>query len=167
VRNRTLLVLALALVALVATGSKAYADVTAFAGLTTTPRARPAFGLAVGFNILMVGFEFEYSSTAEQQGTLTTGAPSLRTGMANFFVQTPFVVKRMRFYATVGAEIYREQLSTAQFQVTNVGINAGGGVKITLKGPLRFRLDYRIFQLNGKPLYSRSQRLYAGLNLAF
>ena len=32
---------------------------------------------------------------------------------------------------------------------TNVGINVGGGVKMTLAGPLRLRLDYRVFTLKG------------------
>jgi hypothetical protein len=34
-------------------------------------------------------------------------------------------------------------------------------------GPLRLRLDYRVFQLRGHPLHAQSQRLYAGLNLTF
>ena len=32
---------------------------------------------------------------------------------------------------------------------TNVGINLGGGVKISLVGPLRLRLDYRVLDAEG------------------
>jgi opacity protein-like surface antigen len=162
VRTRTPLIVAVALVALLGSGSRAYADVTAFLGLTPTPSTRSASGLAVGFGLVIVGFEIEFSSTAEKTAS---GAPSLTTGMFNGYVQTPVAIKRMRFYGTVGGGIYRERLGgTGE---TNVGINVGGGVKVNLVGPLRLRLDYRVFQLNGHPLYSRSQRLYAGLNLAF
>ena len=30
-------------------------------------------------------------------------------------------------------------------------MNTGGGVKITLLGPLRVRVDYRVFTLRGEP----------------
>jgi hypothetical protein len=40
-------------------------------------------------------------------------------------------------------------------------------VKITLAGPLRARIDYRVLRLNGDPLHSVVHRAYAGLNLAF
>ena len=46
-------------------------------------------------------------------------------------------------------------------------LNNGGGVKIRLAGPLRARVDYRIFNLRGAPQHSTVQRVYAGLNLAF
>lgn len=164
-RIRTLLIVGVALVTLLGTGSRAYADATAFLGLTTTPSTRSARGLAVGFSLVIVGFEIEYSSTVEKAGSGTSGAPSLTTGMVNAYVQMPVAIKRMRFYGTAGGGVYRERLGT--LQETNVGINVGGGVKVTLVGPLRLRLDYRIFKLNGQPLYSRSQRLYAGLNVAF
>jgi hypothetical protein len=48
-----------------------------------------------------------------------------------------------------------------------VATNLGGGVKITLVGPIRARLDYRIFNLRGEPLHSTVHRVYAGFNLAF
>ena len=53
------------------------------------------------------------------------------------------------------------------FSETNVGVNVGGGVKMSLAGPLRLRFDYRVFTLQGTPLYSHPQRFYAGLNLKF
>ena len=50
---------------------------------------------------------------------------------------------------------------------TNVGVNLGGGVKMSLLGPLRLRLDYRIFKLRGEAQHPNVQRFYAGLNLKF
>jgi hypothetical protein len=40
-------------------------------------------------------------------------------------------------------------------------------VKVSLAGPLRLRIDYRVFHLGSDALYSPSHRLYAGLNLKF
>jgi hypothetical protein len=140
----------------------AYADATLFIGANRTPTNRPARGVAAGLSLLIIGFEFEYSDTAED---ITAGAPSLRSGMLNVLAQTPIPVAAMQFYATIGAGLYQERLGTRQ--ETNGGVNAGGGVKISLLGPLRLRVDYRVFTLRGDPLHDHAQRLYAGLNLAF
>jgi opacity protein-like surface antigen len=139
-----------------------YADATAFLGVTTTPSNRTTKGLAIGITVLVVGFEFEYSDAVEDLGS---GAPSLRTGMGNLIVQTPIAVAGLQFYGTAGGGIYRERLDA--IQETNVGLNIGGGVKVSLLGPLKLRLDYRLFTLRGSALHSRPQRIYAGLNLAF
>jgi hypothetical protein len=42
-----------------------------------------------------------------------------------------------------------------------------GGAKISLAGPLRLRVDYRIFNLHGSPRHNPVQRWYAGINLKF
>ena len=52
-------------------------------------------------------------------------------------------------------------------QETHGGVNVGGGLKIVLAGPLRLRVDYRVFTLRGNPSHSTPQRIYTGLNLAF
>ena len=140
----------------------AFADLTAFIGTTTTPNNRPVRGFAGGIGLLIVGFEFEYANTVEDDDA---GAPSLNTGMGNVYAQTPFPVARMQFYATVGGGLYRERLG--EIQETNVGVNLGGGVKVTLAGPLKLRVDYRIFRLQGEPLFENPKRLYAGVNLGF
>ncbi len=85
--------------------------------------------------------------------------------MFNGLVQTPIPIARMQFYGTAGGGAFHETLNT--FSETNVGINVGGGIKVSLAGPLRLRLDYRIYTLQGSPLYSRPQRFYAGVNLKF
>ena len=61
--------------------------------------------------------------------------------------------------------VYREELGA--HEETDVGINTGGGVKITLVGPLRLRVDYRVFKLGSGALNSPAHRIYAGLNLEF
>ena len=140
----------------------AFADATLFIGSTMTPANRPAKGLALGVGLVIIGFEFEYASTGE---TPDEAAPSLRTGMGNVLLQTPFPVAGMQFYVTTGAGGYRERLGS--FQETHVGMNTGGGAKISLLGPVRARLDYRVFKLRGEPLHSVVHRIYAGVNLAF
>ena len=157
--KRFILVLPLALAALVVTPAPARADITAFWGLSPTPETRSARGFSAGINLIVFGFEFEYANTAED---LAAGAPGLTTGMINGLVQTP---TSTQFYLTAGGGFFRERLDGDG--ETNIGTNIGGGVKFNLAGPLRLRLDYRIFALRGSPLYTNPQRFYAGLNLAF
>jgi opacity protein-like surface antigen len=144
----------------------AFADATLFIGSTTTPSNRVARGASIGISLLVIGFEFEYADTSED---LDEAAPSLRTGMGNVLLQTPFPIAGMQFYATTGAGGYREQLGeeAVQQQETHIAFNTGGGVKVSLLGPVRVRLDYRLFKLRGEPLHSTVHRVYAGLNLAF
>jgi len=142
--------------------ASASADVTAFLGSTPTPSNRLATGFSGGIGLVIVGFEFEYSHTREDLEEL---APSLRTYMFNGLLQTPVPIAGMQFYATAGGGIYRETLDDES--ETSVGINVGGGVKVNLAGPLRLRLDYRVFTLQGDPRHSKPQRLYAGLNVKF
>jgi hypothetical protein len=157
---------ALLSVLLVLVATPAFADATVFIGSTTTPAGRAVRGASIGISLLIVGFEFEYADTSED--TLEA-APSLRTGMANVLLQTPIPIAGIQFYATMGAGGYREQLGEEpnRIQETELGINTGGGVKISLLGPIRARLDYRLLKLRGEPLYSTVHRVYAGFNLAF
>ena len=139
-----------------------YADVTTFVGANTTPSNRLTRGLALGISFLILGFEFELSDTIADE---KVGAPSLRTGMFNVLLQTPSEIAGMQFYGTVGGGLYRERLGS--IQETHAGINTGGGIKISLTGPIRIRVDYRLFTLAGNPMHTGSQRIYAGLNVAF
>jgi hypothetical protein len=138
------------------------ADATAFLGTNGTPSNRRVTGLAGGVGLLVVGFEFEYANTRDD---LLKAAPELRTFMFNGLVQTPFPIAGLQFYGTAGGGGYRETLNLRS--ETNFGTNIGGGVKMSLAGPLRLRFDYRIFNLRGSALYGRPQRFYAGLNLKF
>jgi hypothetical protein len=85
--------------------------------------------------------------------------------MGNVLLQTPFAILRLQPYFTTGGGVYRERLGNRE--ETGFGLNTGGGVKISLAGPLRLRLDYRVFKLGNDALYSPSHRFYAGLNLKF
>jgi Outer membrane protein beta-barrel domain len=154
--------IAIALAALVLLPSTASADFTAFLGVNPTPSSRVVRGLSLGVGLVIVGFEFEYANTSEDLDEL---APGLRTFMFNGLVQTPVPIAGMQFYATAGGGGYRETLNDVS--ETHVGINVGGGVKMTLAGPLGLRLDYRVFTLQGDPRHSKPQRFYAGLNLKF
>jgi hypothetical protein len=138
----------------------ARADLTGFLGATTTPANRQVRGVALGVGLLVVGFEFEYAATTEDPAAL---APSLRTGMGNLVLQTQTSVFGFQPYVTTGAGIYREELGTRQD--TSVGFNTGGGVKVSLVGPIRLRVDYRVFKLGSGALHSPAHRIYAGLNL--
>ena len=154
--------LLIVLLIVLSSAAPAFADATAFIGTTITPANRPTKGVAVGVGLLIVGFEFEYASAGE---SLEDAAPSLWTGMGNVLLQTPFPVAGMQFYVTTGAGLYREKLE--ERQETHAGFNTGGGAKISLFGPLRARVDYRVFKLRGEPLHSVVHRIYAGVNLAF
>jgi len=51
---------------------------------------------------------------------------------------------------------YRGQ-SGVEHQETSVATNVGAGANIDLAGPLRLRLDYRLFMLQGSPLCRKPQ----------
>ena len=166
---RTLL---LAATLLILTPLPAFADLTAFLGRASAPENRSASGFAIGTGLLIVGFEFEYGTVQERLRTddidVIEDAPALKTYMFNGLLQTPVPIARTQFYGTIGGGVYNEKLSIDPGNDgTNFGTNIGGGAKITLVGPLRLRLDYRVFNLRGTPRHSTLQRFYAGVNLKF
>jgi opacity protein-like surface antigen len=140
----------------------AFADITGFIGANTTPESRHAQGFAVGAGVLLLGFEFEYASNPDEPEAL---APALRTGSGNLLIQTPFAIFGFQPYFTTGVGVYRETLGIRQD--TGVAFNTGGGVKITLLGPIRLRFDYRVLKLGDEALEATVHRIYAGLNLKF
>ena len=140
----------------------ASADLTGFIGSTRSPSSRVARGGAIGLSLAVVGFEFEYSDTSEDA---KTSAPALQSSMFNLIMQTPFAVSRLQFYGTIGGGLYRERLGDRAN--TGFGSNVGAGLKVSLVGPIRVRIDYRAFRL-GREFADRSaQRVYVGLNVAF
>ena len=159
---RTVRVILFVLAVMLCAAAPADADLTAFVGANVTTSNRPVRGFAAGLSLLVIGFEFEFSDTAADE---MAGAPGLRTGMFNLLLQTPFGLAGLQFYGTVGGGIYQED--GAGLEEINAGVNVGVGVKISVAGPLRMRLDYRVFTLRGSPQFERHQRLYAGLNLGF
>ena len=67
--------------------------------------------------------------------------------MLNGLIQTP---TRVQLYLTAGGGFYRDRLN--EEGETSFGTNIGGGLKMPLVGPLRLRLDYRVFTLRGNPI---------------
>src|SRR5438445_11763178 len=149
-----------ALVALTATPARA--DITAFIGANTTPANRQVRGGAFGFGLLVIGFELEYAFTPDDPAA---NAPSLKTGTGNLLLQTPVAVFGFQPYFTTGGGFYQEELGA--HSDSGFAVNTGGGVKVSLAGPIRLRVDYRVFKLGSGALNSPSHRIYAGLNLKF
>ena len=154
------LALAVGLLALAA--SPAFADITAFLGANTTPANRQVRGGALGFGLLVVGFELEYAFTPDDPAA---NAPSLKTGTGNLVLQTPVALFGFQPYFTTGGGFYSEQLGS--HSDIGIGVNTGGGVKVSLAGPIRLRVDYRVFRLGSGALNPTTHRVYAGLNLKF
>jgi hypothetical protein len=140
----------------------AWADATAFIGANTTPANRSVRGVSVGTGLLILGFEIEYAKTTNDD---TVAAPSLTTGTGNVLLQTPVSFFGFQPYLIAGGGLYRERLGT--HRDTSFLTNTGGGVKVTLAGPVRLRVDYRVFKLGSGALYTPAHRIYAGLNLKF
>jgi hypothetical protein len=142
--------------------ASAYADATLFVGATTSPANRSTKGFAIGAGLLVIGFEFEYADTTDD---LAARAPSLKTGMGNMLLQSPVAFAGIQPYFTIGGGMYQEELGT----VSNTGFagNTGAGLKISLIGPVRLRVDYRVMTLKNGALVSPSHRIYAGVNLKF
>jgi len=154
--------LAFAAVAFVLVGARpAFADLTAFVGVNTTPANRLTTGIAVGASLLVIGFEGEYAKTVEDSAA---AAPSLNTGMGSIFVQNPVPIVGIQVYGIAGTGIYKETLA----DVSNWGVlvNIGAGAKIELISHIRLRVDYRAIKLAGAR-YDPVHRVYAGINLAF
>ncbi|HYN06834.1 MAG TPA: hypothetical protein VES67_05555 [Vicinamibacterales bacterium] len=158
--NRIATVVLIVLLGILAHPTPAAADVTAFLGFNLTPEVRSTRGFAIGMNFLIVGVEFEYANTKEKEDPL---APGLVTSMFNGIVSTP--TTGIQFYGTLGGGFYRERFG--EDTETSFGTNIGGGAKVTLAGPLRLRIDYRVFNLRGGALHKTPQRFYVGLNLRF
>ncbi len=140
----------------------ASADITGFIGANTSPANRQVRGFALGAGLLIVGFEFEYANTTDDP---SAQAPSLWTGMGNVLLQTPVALMGIQPYFTTGGGLYHEALGA--HDDTGFGTNVGGGAKISLVGPVRLRVDYRVFKLGSGALVSPAHRIYAGINLKF
>jgi hypothetical protein len=145
---------------LLADARPAHADATAFLGLSPSPATRAARGFAVGINMLIVGFEFEWASISERTGS---EAPGMSTKMFNGMIVTP--TGSTQLYVTAGVGWFSETL--AGQKESGFATNVGGGIKVKLAGPIRGRLDLRVFRLGDDAVVRNPVRIYAGLNIAF
>ena len=90
--------------------------------------------------------------------------PRFARPRATSFVQT-FGLPGLQLYATRAAGCIANVWGPMRNR--RLLLNNGGGAKINLAGPIRARVDYRIFNLKGNPRHKTVQRIYAGLNLKF
>lgn len=147
---------------LLAPARDAFADATLFIGANTSPANRVTRGFAVGGGLLFIGFEFEYANTTDDPAA---GAPGLKVGTGNVLLQTPVAIYGVQPYFETGGGFYSETLGARQD--TGFAGATGGGAKISLAGPIRLRIDYRVMRLGSGALVSPAHRIYAGLNLKF
>lgn len=163
-RDRTARTLRAALLGLVlSTGADpAFADLTVFAG-RMAPAGGTTGGVSLGISLRPVGMEFEYAGTTANR---TATRPALQTGLFNLLVSAPLRSDDgIRIYVLVGGGAYRERFD--EHTRTGLAVNAGGGITVSLAGPFRVRVDYRLFALRGGLFHRRPRRVYTGLDLAF
>ena len=134
-----------------------------FFGANTTPSNRPATGFAVGAGLLIVGFEFEYANT-ERRCQRRRAVAQDRHGQRPAADAGRHRAASSRTSRRAAASIGK---SSARAATRASRSDTGGGVKISLVGPLRLRVDYRVFKLGSGALTSPAHRIYAGLNLKF
>jgi opacity protein-like surface antigen len=139
----------------------ARADITAFLGAYLTTPRQSVRGVSVGFKILVAGVEFEAVRAPEE---VEAKQPEIQEGSASVLVETP--TGRVKLYGLLGAGLYR-MLVAGVAGDTNSSLHIGGGVKITLAGPIGLRLDYRLIKLNGLVEDDTRQRVYAGVRIDF
>ena len=159
---RPLRAMGIALV-LLSIAAPARADITAFIGANTTPDNRQVRGGALGFGLLIVGFEGEYAFTPGRSARGGAVAQD-RDGQRRCCRRRCRSSASSRISRPAAGSIRRRSGSHSE---TGFALNTGGGVKVTLAGPIRLRVDYRIFKLGSGALYSPAHRIYAGLNLKF
>ena len=148
----------------------ASADGTLLFGLQTTSSPHPTVGVAWGHWPGTVGFELEYAGSL---GKATATTPSAGTITANALVRTPWRIHGCRVYALGGFGMYGESgggRGSGEVGATDLG----AGTAIPLGGPLKLRLDYRVYMLGrapdaspGSPISRHPQRLSAAFSLAF
>jgi len=142
-------------------------NLTAFAGAAMTPDAHAVSGIGVGVRPQPgpVSIEFEYSRS---QIDRARSVPSIMTLAANFLVQVPVRQSRFELYGAFGLGFYVLQ-PDRQSGDADSAWNFGGGAKVTLAGPVKLRMDYRVFRLAPIPgrHHSDLRRLSLGIVAGF
>jgi len=155
-----LLTAAVTIAMLLGLAAPARADLTAFWGFSPTVATRSSQGFSIDVTKAIVGGEFEWANINEKKADL---APGLKTYVFNGMLVTPG--RKVQFYLVAGWGRYRETLNTVERtgDMTNLGV----GLKYRLLGPVKLRLDYRVFSLHGSPVVKTPKRFYAGITLGF
>ena len=143
-------------------------NLTAFAGLAMVPDAHAVSGIGVGVRPQPgpVSIEFEYSNS---QIDRTRSVPSIVTLAGNFLFQVPVRQSRFELYGAFGLGFYVPQPDRQRGEDADSAWNFGGGTKVTLAGPLKLRMDYRVFRLAPIPgrHHSDLRRLSLGIVAGF
>lgn len=147
----------------------ARADVTMLVGPMLVGGPRPSVGVAYSYCPSVVGFEIEYLGTLGG----VSAADSPAGGIFASLIVQPATTSNLQFFAIGGFGIWSEKFANGDGTGGLDAKNIGGGVKIRLAGPLRLRLDYRLFVLGDLqdgdrgPTTKYPQRFSAGLQLVF
>ena len=162
---------ALMVVLLAGIAAPAAAEGTLLFGLQTTSAPHPTVGVAWGRWPGTVGFELEYAGSI---GKKSPSAPAVATITVNALVRTPLRVHGCQVYALGGFGVYGEVTSDGRGSGEVGARDIGGGTTIPIGGPLKLRLDYRVYFLGraddaspGSPISRHPQRLAAAISLAF
>src|SRR5262245_45057573 len=156
---------------LAAAAMPAAADATAYLGVMTAGGPRQAVGFAYTDCPGLVGYELELMTTV---GPATSKQSSVGDFSANVIVQPRSTIHGFQLYGTAGFGLYGEVYDhggSGEVLATNIG----GGARVGLAGPLKLRLDYRLFLLGDTPdagppgivIHKHPQRILAGLTLEF
>jgi hypothetical protein len=144
-------------------------DATVLLGLMSGDGPRPSVGAAFSYCPSVAGFEIEYLGTL---GGETAGHSSAGGIFGSVIVQLP-TSSNVQFFAMGGFGVWGETFADGKGTGELGAKNIGGGVKIRIAGPLRLRLDYRLFVLGDSqdgdrgPSTKHPQRFSAGLHLVF
>jgi hypothetical protein len=143
-------------------------NLTAFAGAAMVPDAHAVSGIGVGVRPQPgpVSIEFEYSRSRSDP---TRPVPAIVTLAGNFLVQVPVRQSRFELYGAFGVGFYVLQPDPQSGEDADSAWNFGGGAKVTLAGPLKLRIDYRVFRLAASPgrHHSDLRRLSVGIVAGF
>jgi hypothetical protein len=149
----------------------ARADGSVLVGATIAGSARPTVAVSFGHCPSLVGFEIEYSSSL---GSGTVASPIVGTITGNVIVQSKLTVRGLQFYGSGGIGLAGETTADGVGSGEVFTRDIGGGVKIGIAGPLRLRIDYRVFLLGDAPdatrgfgVYRHPQHVSAGRSVAF
>jgi hypothetical protein len=150
----------------------ARADATVLVGLTLVDALRPSYGFSFGYRPSAVGFEIEYLSTLGQ----TTPGDYSAGGIFGSLIVQPVTISNVQIFAVGGVGVWGEGFAGGKRTGVLNARNVGGGVLVALAGPLRLRLDYRLFLLGEvseeevgaiAPSRKHPQRIAAGLYFRF
>jgi hypothetical protein len=147
-------VAAIALAGCLLVPTAAYAGATVFLGRNSGGDDRSVVrGLVFGASLSSSASSSEYANSSED---LTEFRPALRTTSGNVLVQT--------FDSRVPALFHDRRRTLSERLGTDeesAMLSNGGGGKVNLAGPLRVRIDYRVFNLKENPRHRTVQRIYA------